>query len=361
MRVLVVNAGSSSLKLRLVDDGSLAGSVDVTHTGGRADAALSDALASLGAADAVGHRVVHGGSRFIEPELIDDAVVVALEDLVDLDPLHQPITLALIRQLRRERPDVPHVACFDTAFHATMPAAASTYAVPASWRERGVRKFGFHGLSHSWAAGRAASMVGRAAAALAIVVCHLGSGASLAAVRDGRSVDTTMGFTPLDGLVMATRPGWLDPGVVTWMARREGVDVESLERDLYQGSGLLGLTGTADLASVLEQAAEGDAMAALGVDVYVHRLRVAIGAMAAAIGGLDVLAFTGGVGEHSAVIRQRAADGLGFLGVAIDAAANAAATGDADISASGAAARTLVVTAREDLEIARLVTALLTP
>ncbi len=305
MRVLVVNAGSSSLKLRRVDDGELARSVDLTHAGGLvAPHVLAGALDQLGAADALGHRVVHGGSRFTEPVVIDDDVAAALDGLVDLDPLHQPITLELIRLLRRQRPDVPHVACFDTAFHATMPAAASTYAVPASWRAAGVRKFGFHGLSHAWAAGRAAELVGRPVGELATVVCHLGSGASLAAVRAGRSVDTTMGFTPLDGLVMATRPGWLDPGVVTWMARRNGVSVEALEADLYERCGLLGLTGTADLAAVLQRAAGGDADAQLGADAYVHRLRLAVGAMAAALGGMDVLVFTGGVGEHSAVIRR---------------------------------------------------------
>jgi acetate kinase len=360
VRVLVVNAGSSSLKLRLVADGELTGSVDLTHSGGRVEPAdLSDALATLGPADAVGHRVVHGGQRFTDPVIIDDEVIAALDDLVDLDPLHQPIALALIGQVRRERPDVPHVACFDTAFHATMPPAAATYAVPADWRDRGIRKFGFHGLSHSWAAGRAAALVGRPVADLSTAICHLGSGASLAAVRGGRSIDTTMGFTPLDGLVMATRPGWLDPGVLTWLARRDGATVEQLEHDLYERSGLLGLTGTGDLASVLERAAAGDADAQLGLDVYEHRLRAAIGAMVAALAGVDVLVFTGGAGEHAPAIRARTAEGLAYLGVALDPAVNAMTTADGDISAPDARVRTVVVTAREDLEIARLATALL--
>src|SRR6478609_3718879 len=202
MRVLVVNAGSSSLKLALVDGGNAVASLDL---------------------DA-------------DPDDLD-------RRLVDLDPLHQPIALGLIRRLRSARPDVPHVACFDTAFHATLPAAASTYAIPARWREWGVRRYGFHGLSHAWAATRAAALVGRPVEQLAIVTCHLGSGASLAAVDGGRSVDTTMGFTPLDGIVMASRPGSLDPGVVPWLALRHGLDAAEVERQLYGRSGLTGLAG----------------------------------------------------------------------------------------------------------------------
>ncbi len=352
MRVLVVNAGSSSLKLAVVDGGLAVADVDLAPDSD----GLADALDRLGAADAIAHRVVHGGERFSAPVVIDDGVVAELDGLVPLDPLHQPIALGLIRQLREARPDVPHVACFDTAFHATLPPAAATYAVPARWREWGVRRYGFHGLSHSWAASRAAVIMERPLGELAVVTCHLGSGASLAAVDGGRSVDTTMGFTPLDGLVMASRPGALDPGIVAWVARQHGVAIEDIEHQLYKESGLVGLAGTGDMAALLQRS---DAEARLAVDVYVHRLRAAIAAMVAALERLDVLVFTGGVGEHAPAIRQRAADGLGFLGVAVDAAANAATTADGDITAEGAAVRTVVVTAREDLEIARLVTALL--
>jgi acetate kinase len=250
-------------------------------------------------------------------------------------------------------PGTPAVACFDTAFHATLPAAAATYAVPAAWRERwGLRRYGFHGLSHAYASRRAAELTG----ARRIVTCHLGAGASLAAVRDGRSVDTTMGFTPLEGLVMATRSGSVDPGLLLWLLEREGVGVREMAEALEHDSGLLALAGTADMREVLARADEG---AQLALDVYCHRLRAGIAAMAAALDGLDALVFTGGVGERAPAVRAAAADGLRFLGVALDGGRNDAANGDADVSAAGAPVRTLVVSAREDLEIAAQVRALL--
>jgi acetate kinase len=355
MRVLVVNAGSSSVKLRLLDGDDLVASRDLAAEEGRADEEeLGAALEELERPDAVGHRVVHGGTRFTGPVVVDDAVVDELAALTTLAPLHQPTAVELIRRLRRRLPVTPAVACLDTAFHATLPAAAATYPVPARWRdELGVRRYGFHGLSHAWASRRAASMVGRPLADLRIVTAHLGAGASLAAVDRGVSVDTTMGFTPLDGLVMATRSGAIDPGLVAWLSTRAGLDVGEVEDALYHRSGLAALAGTGDLREITTRLDAGDEAAALAVDVYTHRLRGSIAAMAAAMGGLDVVAFTGGVGEHSAVVRARAADGLGFLGVGVDPAANAAATDDADITASGARVHTLVVTAREDLEIAR--------
>jgi acetate kinase len=233
------------------------------------------------------------------------------------------------------------VACFDTAFHATLPAAASTYALPREWRERfGLRRYGFHGLSHAYAS--------RRAGATRVVSCHLGAGASLAAVRDGVCVDTTMGFTPMEGLVMATRAGSVDPGLVLWLLRH-GVDANAVEQGLDREGGLRGLAGDADMRALLTR---DDADARLALDVYVHRLRAGIAAMAAALGGLDALVFTGGVGEHAAPVRARTAAGLGFLGVELDADANARARADAEIGAAGAPARTLVVTAREDLEVA---------
>jgi acetate kinase len=245
-------------------------------------------------------------------------------------------------------PDTPAVACFDTAFHATLPPAAATYAVPAAWRERwGVRRYGFHGLSHAYAS--------RRAAAARVVSCHLGAGASLAAVRDGVSLDTTMGFTPMEGLVIATRSGSVDPGLVLWLLRHD-VSADAVEEGLDRDGGLRGLAGDGDMRALL---ARDDADAGLALDVYVHRLRAGIAAMVAALGGLDALVFTGGVGEHAPEVRAAAADGLGFLGVALDADANARATADAEIGVAGAAARTLVVTAREDLEVARQVRTLL--
>jgi acetate kinase len=346
VRILVVNAGSSSMKLRLLGPSdALEAQCDLPP--GDPDA-LAAAVAGMPRPDAVGHRVVHGGERFLEPVAIDRDVVTALEALVDLAPLHQPAALAGIAALERAMPGVPAVACFDTAFHATLPSAAATYALPRAWREDlRLRRFGFHGLSHAYASRRAGG--GR------VVTCHLGAGASLAAVRDGTCVDTTMGFTPMEGLVMATRSGSVDPGLVLWLLRY-GLDADAIERGLDREGGLQGLADDADMRAVLARA---DVDARLAIAVYVHRLRAGIAAMAAAIEGLDTLVFTGGVGEHAPEIRARTAAGLGFLGVELDAAANAGAGGDAEIGAPGARARTLVVTAREDLEVAREARALL--
>jgi acetate kinase len=362
MRVLVVNAGSSSLKLSLLEtDDSLAGHAALPVSRGQFEPdAVATALARLGAdrADAVGHRVVHGGRQFTQPVRIDPAVRKKLDDLTDLAPLHQPKSLAGIDAVSRVLPGTPAVACFDTAFHAGMPAAAFTYALPPEWRKRwDLRRYGFHGLSHSYATRRAGELLGHLPGRL--VVCHLGAGASLAAVRDGRPADTTMGFTPLEGLVMATRSGTVDPGLVLWLAEHAGTPPAELAATLEHRSGLLGLAGTADMREVLARAAGGDEAARLARDVYIHRLRAEIAAMTAALGGLDTLVFTGGVGENSAEVRARAAEGTGFLGVAINEDANAGAHPDADITADGSAVRVLVIAAREDLEIARQVRATL--
>lgn len=355
MRVLVVNAGSSSLKLRLLGhDDTILASRDLPALGDQAPADLVDALATMGDADAVGHRVVHGGTRFAFPARVDDALVEALEALTDLAPLHQPPALAALRAVREALPRLPAVACFDTAFHATLPPAASTLALPEAWRARWpLRRFGFHGLSHAYAARRSAELDGRSVEDLRIVTCHLGAGASLAAVAGGRSVDTTMGFTPLEGLVMATRSGSLDPGLVLWLIEHGGMPAHELGEALERESGLLGLAGSADMKAVLAAEGDGSPRAHLAVEVVLHRLRGSVASMAASMGGLDVLVFTGGVGEHAPAIRQRAVDGLGFLGVAVDAAHNASGPLDREISPLSAAARTFVVEAREDLEIAR--------
>ncbi len=347
-RILVVNAGSSSLKLRLLGpEDALLASADSAP-----EADLPAALAGFGRVDAVGHRVVHGGTRFTGPVLVDDAVLAALRELTELAPLHQPPSLAGIAAVGAALPGVPSVACFDTAFHATLPPAASIYAVPLDWRERlGVRRYGFHGLSHAYAARRVADLLGHPAG-LRVVTCHLGSGASLAAVRDGRSVDTTMGFTPLEGLVMGTRSGTVDPGMVLWLQTSAGLTAAEVTDALEHGSGLRGLAGEADLRRVLAARAAGDTRARTAFAVYLHRLRGLIASMAAALAGVDVLVFTGGVGEHAPLVRSGAADGLGFLGVALDAAANDAAEPDVEITAPGAAVRSFVITAREDVEIA---------
>lgn len=354
MRVLVVNAGSSSLKLDLLDgDDTVLGHRSIRVSDGEWDPAdVTGAVHELDEPDAVGHRVVHGGREFTMPVRVDDEVMERLEALTDLAPLHQPKSLAGIAAVRAELPDVPDVACFDTAFHAHLPAAAATYALPRQWREEhGIRRYGFHGLSHAYATRRAAELVG-ASPARRTVVCHLGAGASLAAVLDGRSVDTTMGFTPLEGLVMATRSGSVDPGLLLWLHTHAGIAVDALERALEHDSGLRGIAGTPDLEAILASAADGDDDATLARDTYLHRLRAGIASMTAALGGLDVLAFTGGVGEHAAEIRGSAADGLAYLGAGVDQDRNASVDGDADITADHARVRTVVVAAREDVEIA---------
>jgi acetate kinase len=360
MRVLVVNAGSSSLKLRLLDGHDRAIAAEDLGPGPPDRAALARWTDSLGGIDAVGHRIVHGGTEFLEPVVVDERVTARLSELTDLAPLHQATSLEALAAVASVLPDVPAVACFDTTFHARLPAPAATYAVPREWRERwAVRRYGFHGLSHAYAARRTAKLVGRPVEELRIVTCHLGAGASLAAVAGGRSVDTTMGFTPLEGLVMATRSGSVDPGLVLWLQTHAGLSPDDLADALEHRSGLAALAGTGDAAAVLARAGAGDPDACLALDTYVHRLRGLIAAMAAAMEGLDALTFTGGVGENAPTIRARAAAGLGFLGVAVDPRRNEAPAGDREIGAEGGAVHVLVVQAREDLEIARQVRRLL--
>ena len=355
MRILVVNAGSSSLKLRLLEGAEVLAAEDLPAID-EPEPVLARFLDGGAPPDAAGHRVVHGGAEFRESVLVDDAVAGRLQALSDLAPLHNPPALAAITSLRRLRPELPTVACFDTAFHATLQEAAAVYPVPWAWTERwGVRRYGFHGLSHAWASRRAAELLGQPPDELRLVTSHLGAGASLAAVVGGRSVDTTMGFTPLEGLMMATRSGTVDPGLVLWLQHHRGFAAGDVEEALDRHSGLLGVSGvSADVRDVEQAAGAGNRRAALALEVYLHRLRAGVAAMAAAMGGLDALVFTGGVGEHSVNVRAAACERLGFLGVRLDPARNEAVAGDdADVSAAGAPARVLVVHAREDLEIAR--------
>jgi acetate kinase len=355
VRVLVVNAGSSSLKVRLLghrDDIIFSSDLPPIRDGST-HAPLSEVLAGSAEVDAVGHRIVHGGTRFRAGVRVDEDVLASLHALVDLAPLHQPASLSALDAVSRELPNVPAVVCFDTAFHSTLPPEASTYAVPARWREEfGARRYGFHGLSHSYASRRAAQMLGRSPQGLRIVSCHLGAGASLAAIRDGICLDTTMGFTPLEGLVMATRSGTVDPGLVLWLLEHRGLSPKEISDALENRSGLVALAGTADMGAVVAAADNGIHDAILAVDVYVHRLCASIAAMAAALGRLDVLVFTGGVGENAPSIRQRAAERLGFLGIEIDADRNRSERPDADVTATGAAVHCLVLVAREDIQIA---------
>lgn len=356
MRVLTVNAGSSSLKLSLLagDDALATEELEVSGDGLDEDR-LAAALGGMDGIDAVGHRVVHGGHHLTGPVRIDEGVREQLGRLVDLAPLHQPKSLRALDAVGRALPGVPAVACFDTAFFAGLPAAAATYALPREWRERyGLRRFGFHGLSHAWASARAREIAG-GSAGLRVVVAHLGSGCSLSAVVDGRAMDTTMGFTPLEGLVMGTRSGTVDPGLLLWLEEHEGMPPQEVADALEHRSGLLGLCGTADMREVLRRVGKRDADAGLALDTWVHRVVTGVGAMAASAGGLDVLVFTGGVGERAAPVRRLVAARLGFLGVRVDDEANDRADGGADADIGAGAARVLLVRAREDLEIARQV------
>jgi acetate kinase len=359
MRVLVVNAGSSSLKLSVVSpDGTVHAATTVERWEGHGHhEPVKQFLHGLDRVDAVGHRVVHGGPRYRAAAPVADELLDYLESIRDLAPLHNPRAVAGIRVVSELVPAAPAVACFDTSFHATLPAEAYTYALPKEWNVRfGLRRYGFHGLSHAYAVRQAAEVIGAAVPDLRVVSCHLGAGASLAAVRNGVCLDTTMGFTPLAGLVMVTRSGDVDPGLLLWLLQHGGLSVDELDEALENRSGLKGLSGTSgDLRDVLAGRAAGDPDCMLAIDVFVHQLCREVAAMTAAVGGLDVLVMTGGIGEHSPIVRAMVAGRLSYLGVDIDPAANERADADADITGAGAAACTVVVTAREDLEITRQV------
>jgi acetate kinase len=292
---------------------------------------------------AVAHRVVHGGRRFRDPVLIDDEVVRQLAAAVELAPLHNAPALAAIEQARTALPDLPHVAVFDSAFHGTIPPEAATYALPARAREEwGIHRYGFHGLSVQWAS--------ELVRVPRLIVCHLGGGCSVTAVRDGRSVDTTMGFTPLEGVPMATRAGSVDPGALLYMLEHH-LTREELDRMLEHESGLLGLSGISGAVRELERS-EADG-ARLALSVFTYRVALAVGAMTTAVRGLDALVFTAGIGEHSAVVRSAVCERLGHLGVALDADANETAILDATVSAPDSSVRVVVIRAREDLVAAR--------
>ncbi len=358
MNVLSVNVGSSSVKLSVLDDDdAVLSSADSAVPASSIGTVLEEFLETAPPIDAIGHRVVHGGSLFTEAVMLGESVNDDLDRLAELAPLHNPPSTEAIRLLLNIRPAIPQVACFDTSFHAHMPPHARTYPIPRDWTSRwNIRRYGFHGLSHDWATQRAAELVHRPREDLRMVSAHIGSGASLAAVAGGRSVDTTMGFTPLEGLAMSTRSGTIDPGIVFWLQREAGLGIDQIEQTLETGSGLLGMSGlSGDLRRVIEAAGTGDRSAALAYDVYVHRIRTGIAAMAASIGGLDTVIFTGGAGERSARLRNDVCAGLDFLGITLDPGANDAASGDAIVSAPRSAVRVAVVVAREDRIIAQQV------
>ena len=385
-KILVCNAGSSSLKFSFFDaedEVLLAeGGIDWLRKPTRlvfrradqpeisqklqlekhADAAArilddlqagpSPALHSLEEVLAVGHRVVHGGERYGCAVVVTPEVKRTIEELTELAPLHNPASLAGITAAEQALPGIPQVAAFDTAFHATLSEAARTYAVPRKWtREWRVRRYGFHGLSHSYCAGRAAEIMERRN--LRLVIAHLGNGASMSAVRDGVCVDTSMGFTPLEGLVMGTRSGTVDPGMLVYALQQKGLDGNALDKALNYESGLLGLSGiSSDMRQILSELPHNPD-ARLAVEVYVHRIRQTVGAMAATLGGVDALVFTAGVGERSQEIRKRVCENLDYLGLELDQTANETCKPDADIATPASTARILVIATREDLTIMR--------
>ncbi|MEA5487043.1 MULTISPECIES: acetate/propionate family kinase [Pseudanabaena] len=396
MKILVLNAGSSSQKSCLYDlDGALPdippepiweASIDWTHHEGFAEikvkpkhgkvleeeiAATSRSeiithmletlwsgedpvLKSPSEVDIIGHRVVHGGAEYRQSTIINDEVKEAIAKLAIFAPVHNPANLEGIIAAEKVFGNVPQVAVFDTAFHAHLAPAAYTYAIPTKYTEQGIRRYGFHGISHQYCRDRAASILNRKAEDLRLITCHLGNGCSLAAIRNGQSIDTTMGFTPLEGLVMGSRSGSIDAGILIHLLRQPDMDVEKLDRILNRESGLLGISGmSADFRPVLKAIAEGNQQAQLAFDVYMHSLRSHIGSMLASLGGLDVLVFTAGVGENAPLVRERACAGFEFLGLKLDLDKNDQRLMDVDIAMPESLVRVLVIHTQEDWEIAR--------
>jgi acetate kinase len=389
VKVLVVNAGSSSLKFSLFEtapeNALVEGTIDWSttparlslrrpgqpemrseltvrhHTDavGRVLEGLTQGqppvLGSLDEITAVGHRVVHGGEVYTASVRVTPQVKQALAELSELAPLHNPANLDGITAAEAALPGVPQVAVFDTAFHATIPEAARVYPLPYAWyRDWGLRRYGFHGLSHAYCTGRAAEMLHRPGAGPRLVICHLGNGCSVSAVREGKCMDTSMGFTPLEGLMMGTRSGSVDPGLLVHVLRRKGLTPEQLDDVLNHQSGLLGVSGvSSDMRQVLAAAQAGQAQARLALDIYAHRIRQTVGAMTATLGGIDALVFTAGVGENAADVRAAVCTGLDGLGLELDVAANASCRPDADVARPTSRGRILVIGTREDLVIVR--------
>lgn len=371
MKVFVVNSGSSSIKYQLVDldtgESVVSGLIErIGEPDGEAadhHDGMRQVLAHLGTSHefvAVGHRVVHGGPRFTAATLITDEVEREIDELSDLAPLHNPANVLGIRAARAALPNLPHVAVFDTAFHQTLPHDAYTYALDTAVAEKyQVRRYGFHGTSHQYVSEQAAAFLGRPLESLKTIVLHLGNGASVTAVDGGRSVDTSMGLTPLEGLVMGTRSGDIDPGIIFHLARVAGMSIDDLDTLLNRRSGLLGLTGSGDMRDVQEKAALGDEAARAALAIWRHRIRHYIGAYIATLGGLDALVFTAGIGENNALLRRRALAGLEFLGIEVDHDRNELQSKAARlISPDGASVAVLVIPTNEELEIARQTAAL---
>lgn len=366
MRVLVLNAGSSSLKTSFIDHGRTLlrrgddWGADASRRPDRR-AGLEAAIAAArtrepGAIEAVGHRVVHGGSTFRAATRVDDAVLAGLHEVAGLAPLHNPVAIETIEAARDLLPDVPHVAAFDTAFHVPLPEAQFRYPVPRSWWEQGIRRYGFHGLSVAWSVRRATELLGRPAAGLRVVVAHLGSGCSVTAVDGGRSVATSMGMTPLEGLMMGTRAGSIDPGILLRLLRDGTRTVEELSEDLEHASGLAAVAGTSDVAALQERADRGDPEARLALEMFTGRAAAAIAAAATALPRLDAIAFTGGIGEHATAVRRAIVSRLAGIGVEpLPILAAAGPTVDAILSEPAARVAVVRIESREDLVIAEQV------
>ncbi|WAL98381.1 acetate/propionate family kinase [Streptomyces sp. Je 1-369] len=362
--VLVADAGSSSLRLTVFgEDGTvLAEHHSDSPPGDDVSGPLRHVLDDAPAPTAVGHRIVHGGPRRRGHTLVDDEVRADLDEAADLAPLHVPPALTVLDAARELLPDVPHVACFDTVFHADMPAAARTYAVPAAWREEyGLRRYGFHGLSYAWALDRAAALLGRRPEQLHLVIVHLGGGCSACAVREGHSVDTTMGFTPLEGLVMSRRSGSVDPGALTWLQTRHHVPARDIEHALNRESGLLGLSGTSgDTRDLVRGRAAGDERAALALEVFTHHCRRGIAGMAASLDRLDALVFTGEIGEDQPEVREEVCARLPALGLTGDLRPLVAERPEV-VSKPGSRVPVIVVPTGEAQQVARETRTLVAP
>lgn len=365
MPVLVLNAGSSSLKSAVFDRDLRKAAAASTSAVSDMRGAVADVISNLAKQssmvniEAVGHRVVHGGSELQSSVIIDDKVKGAIRRACELAPLHNPPALEAIEAAQAALPHAQHVAVFDTSFFATLPPKAYIYPVPYEWFERwGIRRFGFHGISHQYCAQRAAELLARTD--LRLVICHLGNGCSASAVQNGSAVATTMGFTPMEGLMMGSRSGSIDPGILLWVQRQQEVTAEKLDEILNHHSGLLGVSGvSSDYRKVASTAAEGNARAQLALDIYADRVRSTIGGLAATLGGLDAVVFTGGVGENRPELRARACSGLEFMGLALDQTRNEDCKHDSDIAAANASVRVLVIHTDEELMIARVTAELL--
>lgn len=349
--VLTVEAGDREREIHLPTDAPSRGLGEVLKTLTEGETKVLESWSEIAI---VGHRVVHGGADYSQATRVTADVKQAIERLIPLAPNHNPAHLEEIIAVEEVLGDVPQVAVFDTAFHSTMPPSVAAYPIPYDWLDRGVRRYGFHGISHGYCADRAAMLLGQPLASLRLVTAHLGNGCSLAAVRDGKSIDTTMGFTPLEGLMMGSRCGSIDPAIPLYLIREEGFDADGVDRLLNKASGLKGVSGVAgDMRSILQAKQAGSDRAQLAFEMYVGRLQKAIAGMLPQLGGLDVLAFTAGVGENSAEVRAATCAGFEFLGLKLDAEKNAASPKDAEISAADSQVRVVVVRAQEDWAIAR--------